>query len=147
MKIEITTNPSDTDARQLSDGIIRFNHKAIPSLEPEAEETRFWLFVRDERDSIQGGLRATCYWNTLHIELTWLAETSRGRGLGEELIAMAEAKAKELGCEKAFVETTSWQAKPFYERHGYTHVATLDDRPKGHSSHYLTKNLPLSDDS
>lgn len=71
----------------------------------------------------------------------WLADDCRGNDLGLELLSLAEAKAKELGCEKAFVEATSWQAKPFYEQHGYNHVATLEGRPKGHSSHYLTKNL------
>ncbi|AKQ43094.2 hypothetical protein CP97_02650 [Aurantiacibacter atlanticus] len=39
------------------------------------------------------------------------------------------------------VETTSWQAKPFYEKNGYRLIATLNNRPKGHSSHYLTKLL------
>ncbi|MDX1702392.1 MAG: hypothetical protein R3250_17320, partial [Melioribacteraceae bacterium] len=53
----------------------------------------------------------------------------------------AERFAIENGYQKVFVETTSWQARPFYEKLGYMHLATLKDRPKGHASHYLTKEL------
>ena len=53
----------------------------------------------------------------------------------------AEDYARAQNCEKAFVETTSWQAKPFYEKQGYALMATLPDRPKGHASHYLAKSL------
>lgn len=63
---------------------------------------------------------------------------------GEErgqILAVAEDFARAKGYEKAFVETTSWQAKPFYEKHGYDLLATLEGRPKGHSSHYLTNDL------
>lgn len=88
-----------------------------------------------------GGIRAICYWNTLHIELLWLSEECRGKGVGNGLINTAEEFAIENNCEKAFVETTSWQAKPFYEKNGYQLVATLKDRPKGYATHYLTKSL------
>lgn len=141
MKIELTTAPSDTDAQRLRDGIRQFNHTAVPALESEEAETRFFVLMRDDVGTVQGGLRATCYWNTLHIELLWVGESCRGTGAGTILLLQAETKAQSLGCEKALVETTSWQAKPFYERHGYSLIATLKDRPKGHSSHYLSKTL------
>lgn len=141
MKIELTSAPSDADALRLSNGIRQFNHDAIPGLEPEETETRFFVLMRDDDGTVQGGLRATCYWNTLHIELLWVGESCRGTGAGKALLSNAETKALALGCGKALVETTSWQAKPFYERHGYTLIATLQDRPKGHSSHYLSKTL------
>tara|TARA_B000000460_G_C21277944_1_gene290429 strand:- start:28 stop:264 length:237 start_codon:yes stop_codon:yes gene_type:complete len=77
----------------------------------------------------------------LHIELLWLSATARGQGSGRQLIGKAEDFARELGCENALVETTSWQAKPFYEKNGYVLMGTLEGRPKGHASHYLTKSL------
>lgn len=141
MTLEVTSSPRDADVRALSDGIRHFNHRAVPDLEPETAEVRFFVIARNQAGAVQGGLRATCYWNTLHIELMWVAESGRGQGVGQAVLRRAEAKAAELDCAKAFVETTSWQAKPFYERNGYTHVATLNDRPKGHSSHYLSKSL------
>jgi len=141
MNIEITTKPNEQDAKTISQGIIDFNHSEIPNLEPIEKEVKFSVFARNQTKNIVGGIRAICFWNTLHIELLWLSESCRGKGVGKELIESAENFAKENGCEKVFVETTSWQAKPFYEKVGYKLIATLNDRPKGHASHYLTKKL------
>ena len=141
MNIEITTNPKEQDVKTISQGIINFNYAKIPDLEPIEKEVKFFVFVRDKTEAVIGGIRATCFWNTLHIELLWLSETCRGQGIGKRIIGSAENFARKNGCEKVFVETTSWQAKPFYEKLGYRHMATLNDRPKGHASHYLTKEL------
>ncbi|WP_197276874.1 GNAT family N-acetyltransferase [Pseudoalteromonas sp. '520P1 No. 412'] len=122
-------------------GIIEFNKKAIADLEPNQAEVNFSVFARNDMNEVIGGVRCTCYWNTLHIEVLWLSKSCRGQGIVNKLVKQAELFAIENGCEKAFVETTSWQAKPFYEKAGYEHVATLPDRPKGHASQYLTKML------
>lgn len=139
--IVITTSPNEDDVKILSKGIIEFNHDKIPDLEPEDAEIKFFAFAKSESGRICGGIRALCFWNTMHIELLWLKEECRGLGVGAELLKKSENFAIQHGFEKAFVETTSWQAKPFYEASGYEHVATLPDRPKGHASHYLTKSL------
>lgn len=141
MKVEIERDPSESDTELLSRGIIAFNENAVKNLEPNESEKRFHVMARDDQGTIRGGIRATCYWNTLHIELLWLSPDVRGHGIGRELIEQAERFARENNCEIALVETTSWQAKPFYEKHGYDLIATLNDRPKGHSSHYLTKKF------
>ena len=141
MNIEIERNPSKAEADLLRRGIKSFNEETVRDLEPSEEEKRFHVMARDGEGSLQGGIRATCYWNTLHIELLWISETARGSGIGRKLIQKAEAFARDNGCENALVETTSWQARPFYEKNGYNHMATLPNRPKGHSSHYLKKVL------
>ena len=141
MNIETERNPSKAEADLLSRGIKSFNEETVRDLEPAEEEKRFHVMARDDEGSLQGGIRATCYWNTLHIELLWISETARGSGIGRKLIQKAEAFARDNGCENALVETTSWQARPFYEKNGYNHMATLSNRPKGHSSHYLNKVL------
>ncbi|WP_269432882.1 GNAT family N-acetyltransferase [Pseudoalteromonas sp. '520P1 No. 423'] len=120
---------------------MEFNKKAIADLEPNQAEVNFSVFARNDMNEVIGGVRCTCYWNTLHIEVLWLSKSCRGQGIVNKLVKQAELFAIENGCEKAFVETTSWQAKPFYEKAGYEHVATLPDRPKGHASQYLTKML------
>lgn len=125
----------------LSEGIIAFNHQMIPDLEPLDKEKRFHVFAKDADGKIHGGIRATCFWNTLHIELLWISDESRGGGLGRGLLEQAEKFARDNDCSNALVETTSWQARPFYEKNGYLHIATLHDRPKGYASHYLRKAL------
>lgn len=141
MPIAIEINPAAEVFQALSTGIVDFNRSTISDLEPVEAEVRFYVIATDNEEKLIGGVRAACYWNTLHIELLWLSETARGRGLGKQLIRKAEDFAREQNCENALVETTSWQAKPFYEKNGYVLMGTLQGRPKGHASHYLTKSL------
>ena len=141
MPIEIFRDPPADVAQALSDGIASFNRATIPNLERNEDEVRFHVVARTDSGELAGGLRGACYWNTLHIELLWLSDAVRDSGVGRKIIAAAEAHAWKLGCELALVETTSWQARPFYEKNGYELMATLEGSPKGHASHNLRKTL------
>ncbi len=92
MKLELTTNPSKNDAKAISDGIINFNRHTV-GLEPYDDEIKFSIFVKDN-GLVVAGLRAVCYWNTLHIELLWLDESCRGQGIGEKVIKQTEEFVK-----------------------------------------------------
>ena len=86
-------------------------------------------------------MRAICFWNALHVELVWVSKETRGTGIGTELMQKAEIFAIEHGYELSLLESTSWQAKSFYEKLGYSLMATLPDYPKGQATHFLTKRL------
>jgi ribosomal protein S18 acetylase RimI-like enzyme len=49
----------------------------------------------------------------------YLPEELRGQAFGSRLLAAVEAEARRRGCKRAVVETSSFQAPGFYERHGY----------------------------
>ena len=141
MKIELTTAPSTEDAKTISQGLMNFNYETIPDLEPMEAAINFSVLARDGDGTVSGGLRATCFWNTLHIELLWISKEARGKGIGRLLVEEAERYAIEHGFELALLESTTWQAKPFYEKLGYELMATIPDYPKGHACHFLTKRL------
>ena len=141
MHIDLTIEAAPQDAAALSAAIVGFNHAKVPGLEPIEAEVRFFVLARNDDGALVGGIRAACYWNTLHVELLWLSQDLRGQGAGRTMMARAEAFAREHACQLALVETTSWQARPFYEKCGYTCIATIPDRPRGHTSYTLHKRL------
>ncbi|MEM7245583.1 MAG: GNAT family N-acetyltransferase [Acidobacteriota bacterium] len=141
MKLDLTTAPSPEDAKTLSEGLRSFNQAAIGEKATAEAELGFSVFARDDDGVVIGGLRATCFWDTLHVECTWLSEEARGQGTGTALLAAAERFAVQHGFEQALLETTTWQARPFYEKLGYEVVATLPNYPKGHAMHLLRKLL------
>ena len=49
--------------------------------------------------------------------------------------------AARRGCHRASLDTTSFQALPFYLKHGYAIWGQLDDFPIGHSRYFLKKAL------
>ena len=54
--------------------------------------------VRDG-DAVLGGLWGTTYWGWLHVEMLFVPETLRGRGLGGQLLVLAEEEAIRRGCQ------------------------------------------------
>ena len=70
-----------------------------------------------------------------------MATHRRHQGLGSRLLTTIEAAALERGCSQAHLHTFSYQARPFYERHGYRLFATLEDYPPGQQRYFLRKTL------
>jgi ribosomal protein S18 acetylase RimI-like enzyme len=138
MKIELTTSPSAEDAMTISQGLMKFNQTVIGHLATDAE-INFSVFARTDDGTVGGGLRATCFWNMLHVEVIWLGEDARGQGIGTSLMQAAEEFAVEQGYELALLESSSWQAKLFYEKLGYELLATVPEYPRGYATHFLPK--------
>ncbi len=99
------------------------------------------VLAHDDRGALVGGVQGTINWNWLHVALFWLAEDVRHQGLGSKLLERIEEVALERGCHNAHLDTFSYQARPFYERHGYELFATLEDYPPGHQRFFMRKRL------
>jgi GNAT superfamily N-acetyltransferase len=99
------------------------------------------FYVMDETGAVLGGLMGQIWARWLHVGTLWVDELVRGRGHASRLMAAAERYAVEKGCTDSFLETFSFQARPFYEKLGYRVFGTLDNYPEGLAYYYLTKRL------
>jgi GNAT superfamily N-acetyltransferase len=99
------------------------------------------VVLRDEDGQFLGAALGETGRGWLHISIMWVDETVRRQGFGQELLESMETVAYQRGCRQAFLDTFSYQAKPFYERFGYHIFGTLDDYPEGHSRYFMTKRL------
>ena len=54
----------------------------------------------------------------LLVELLFVPDSLRARGLGSELMKRAETEALARGCHSAWLDTFEFQAREFYERIG-----------------------------
>ncbi|MBS0382573.1 MAG: GNAT family N-acetyltransferase [Proteobacteria bacterium] len=139
--VEVATDPTLADLRTLSEGIQDFNRRTVPGLPEVADDLKFAVFARDAAGKVVGGIRANAFWSYLNIELLWLGDSARGVGLGTRLVRCAEQFALRHGFKQARVETTSFQARPFYEKLGYRVYGELKDFPEGHVSYFLARRL------
>lgn len=139
--LEESAAAADNDA--IRQGLDRFNVAHVG----ETKWVPFSIFIRDADNTIVGGLVGGTYWGWLYVELLWISEEVRGQNYGSQLLAMAEAKAIKLGCSYAHLDTMSFQALPFYERHGYSVFGVLDDVPAGSGErrYWLRKTLTAQD--
>ncbi len=88
-----------------------------------------------------GGLWGRTAYDWLFVRLLFVPEALRGKGIGTELISMAEHEARSRGCHHAWLDTFEFQARGFYERLGYTSFAELADYPPGFSRYFMKKAL------
>lgn len=98
-----------------------------------------YFFLRDHENHIRGALLSYVWAKWLHVETFWLEEDIRRQGWGTKMLEEAHAIGREKGAEAAWLDTFSWQARPFYERFGYEAIFEIPDMPPGHSRIYMVK--------
>lgn len=137
IRIEVTSEPTLDDVRALEHGLSAHARPFVPrpGFQPLA------ALARDGAGRLVGGVVARVNWNWLHVSLVWVDEALRGSGIGALLLAAVEDEARSRGCSQAHLDTFSYQARPFYEKHGWRLFATLDDYPPGHQRFFLRKEL------
>ena len=140
--LAIEPNAAPEDIEAVHAGLLAYNAQFVP-VEGFGPLN---IFLRDEHGTLAGGLLGHIYWGWLTVEVLWLAETARGQHYGSRMLALAEATARQHGCRHAALDTTNWQALPFYLKHGYTVWGQLDDFPPGHSRIFLKKALAQAPD-
>ncbi|HHG85256.1 MAG TPA: GNAT family N-acetyltransferase [Bacteroidetes bacterium] len=102
---------------------------------------RIHLYARNKKGKIVGGCFAAITFHTLSIQILWVEASMRRSGTGKLLLEKVENIAREMGTIWSTVETTSFQARPFYERMGYKVFADLADSPIGDTCYWLKKRL------
>ncbi len=90
---------------------------------------------------VLGGLWGRTELGLLFLDMFFLPDSVRGRSQGGRLLSIVEEEAKGRGCTRAVVETSSFQAPGFYERHGYEEFGRVEFGLPGHARVFLRKSL------
>jgi GNAT superfamily N-acetyltransferase len=97
--------------------------------------------IDDAEGRVIGGLWGRTVYDWLFVELLFVPDALRGRGVGSELMKRAEDEALRRGCHSAWLDTFEFQARAFYERLGYACFAELRDYPVGSARYFMKKVL------
>jgi GNAT superfamily N-acetyltransferase len=121
----------------IDEGIIAIERQTVDARAPEW----FHMVARDGDGKIVGGSAAKFHHDVLLVDTIWVDEARRGCGLGHTLLERVEAHGRMLGAVIAWLETKSWQARPFYEKHGYTVFGELPFLGGRFSHYFMRKDL------
>jgi GNAT superfamily N-acetyltransferase len=99
------------------------------------------LTLEDEHGAVVGGLWGRTAFDWLYVELLFVPEPLRGRGIGTDLLQRAEAEALVRGCHGAWLDTFEFQARGFYERLGYRSFGELENYPDDSKRYFMRKAL------
>ena len=130
-------NPSKLEIEFVRDALMQFNNKKVGA--DGHEPLNFVEY--DEEKNIIGGIIGGTYWGWMYIDILWVHENHQKKGIGSKLLLEAENEAKKRGCHHVHVDTMSWQAPKFYQKHGYEIIGILPDIPKGNQKYLLQKTL------
>ena len=130
-------NPTEKEIQFVREALNEFNwervgedgHKALNFVEYGEENT------------VIGGLLGGTYWGWMYIDILWVREDHRKKGIGSALLAKAEKEAVRRGCHHVHLDTMSWQAPEFYQKRGYRVIGVLPDIPEGNQKYLLMKEL------
>lgn len=136
--LDLTETPAKGDEAALTEAITAYN---LPFAGP-GDARQFGLVLRDpDSRAVIGGLWARPVYGLLFLEFLILAKRLRGAGIGTRLVREAEHIALSRGYGGVFLDTFSFQARPFYERLGYSVFTVIDDYPPGHCRFLMAKEF------
>lgn len=136
MEYTLDTDPSDSDINEVRAGLIKHNTPFLEGI----PKSQVGYYAMEEGVKV-GGVIADLWGNWLLIKFLWVDDSMRGKQVGSQLLQRLEEYAQSQGCTSSLVDTLSFQAKPFYEKHDYQCQMVLENYPQDSSLAFLTKSL------
>ena len=127
----------EKDLEIIRRGMQRHTEQFVPA-ETYADLT---FTMRDDDGQLQGAALGEAGRGWLHVSLIWVHEDYRNLGHGSALLSALESEARANRCQQAYLDTFDYQARPFYEKHGYRVFGELPDYPQGHTRFFMKKAL------
>lgn len=137
LSIEHDSAPTPARIAEVRAGLMAYNEAAVGV----ADVRQLAWYLRDAAGTLRGGLVGYSAWHWLMIDLLWVDAAARGQGYGRALLAQAECAAREAGCVAVRLDTYEFQARPFYEHHGYEVYGVLEGYPANTRTYYMKKAL------
>ncbi|MGO2010468.1 MAG: GNAT family N-acetyltransferase [Pseudoalteromonas sp.] len=95
----------------------------------------------DKNQQIVAGVFAQVFGHWLQINWLWCAPNVRGKGFAKKLLDKVEQKGKGLGALYVQLDTLDFQARPFYEKNGYSVKYQMNNYPLTGTRFFMEKVL------
>ena len=130
-------SPTENEIKYIREALKQYNNESVG----EDGHTPLNIVEYDENGNIIGGIIGGTYWGWMYVDILWVYEYHRHKGIGSKLLIEAEKEAIRRGCHHVHLDTMSWQAPEFYKKLGYEIIGILPDIPNGNQKYLLIKAL------
>jgi GNAT superfamily N-acetyltransferase len=136
--VQVVDPPNPKLVRSLVAQLEGYNHQRAPAL--DSVDLLLVAGIPGTKNLV-GGLLGFTYGDWLFVDVLWVHESMRGKGVGAMLMRGGEDAAKARGCIGAHTDTFDFQAPGFYRRLGYTVFGELGPFTGGQKRYYLRKRF------
>ena len=133
----MNSNPSKKEIDFVKGSLLQFNNSCVG----DDGHMPLNIVEYDADGNIIAGILGGTYWGWMYVDIFWVHEKHRRKGIGTKLLSEAEKEAVLRGCHHAHLDTMSWQAPEFYKKHGYEVIGALPDIPRGNQKYLMIKAL------
>jgi ribosomal protein S18 acetylase RimI-like enzyme len=133
----MNSNPSKNEVDHVREALRQFNDERVGN----DCHTPLNIVEYDGEGNVIAGILGGTYWGWMYVDILWVHEDHRRKGIGSRLLATAEREATARGCHHVHLDTMSWQAPDFYKKQGYEVIGVLPDIPDGNQKYLLMKKL------
>ena len=130
-------SPTENEIKYIREALKQYNNESVG----EDGHTPLNIVEYDENSNIIGGIIGGTYWGWMYVDILWVHENHRHKGIGSKLLIEAEKEAIRRGCHHVHLDTMSWQAPGFYKKLGYEIIGILPGIPNGNQKYLLMKAL------
>lgn len=139
-RVAVVPDPPRELVNRVAHRLRDWNEARAPALEAERV-----FAIAAIRGALLGGAVAWVYGGWAELDVLWVEEQARGRGVGSDLMAAIEDEARKRGCVGLHTDTFTFQALPFYLKLGYEIFGRIEDFSDGNTRYYLKKRLDAPD--
>lgn len=130
--------PDDLEISNIiNDGLKEYNQTKIGPY----EIIPFNIYAIDTQEKVIAGIKGEFINQLVRVNLVWVDENNRNKGIGTKLFEALEKYAKEHNYKIIQLFTTDFQAPGFYEKLGFTCMAKVDRVFVGGKIDYLMRKV------
>ncbi len=133
---QLQADHSERLSSRLRGKIVEFNAQHF-----DAQRVPLGYKFTDEQGELVAGISGCVFGNWLMVSWLWCSDSAQGKGLAGKLLTALEQAAIELGATTAQLDTLDFQAKPFYEKRGYSVKYQLNNYPRSGTRYFMEKPL------
>ncbi len=137
MNLEVLENPDKALIDFLDSKIDEFNWANWEV----TERLPLAVQLKDDKGLVQAGASARSFGDWLLLDTLWVSDALRGQNIGSKILKELETAGRNRGCTQCLLDTLNFQAKPFYEKHGYKVKWVQEGYPKTGCKYFMVKQL------
>ncbi|HVF65349.1 MAG TPA: GNAT family N-acetyltransferase [Casimicrobiaceae bacterium] len=118
-------------------GLTAWNDAAAPL----RNVTALSAFARAPEGIVIGGAVGRTWGVCCELQMLWVDERHRRRGVASRLVQVFETRAQTRGCRTFYLETFSFQAPSLYRRLGYEPKLALSGFPDGIVKYVMVREV------